>query len=306
MLGSTQTVDMETTRQNNFGRVFIAVLNPLLIPPELDVVIGDHYFELEFEVEKMGIDENGEEVLVEWKGGEGGEGKGEEGKGFDSSAKRDPKRHKSGEETENDLEKSPKGQNGEQPTMGTETLKQKVHHSSQGDFSAFLKETAEAIIDIAVSRELDVMAEKIMAENLEEVGELQMTIEGKNVADQLGLEAASQVGNKGVLQREVEEPVVQLEEVSNREGIQMGATLTAATKKIGSGGSARALTSSVMEGQGVNPAMGELLAAAAIPEALVTPTRASPRLTQYSDEHILTRVERRTAEKNWRAQQVIR
>jgi len=126
------------------------------------------------------------------------------------------------------------------------------------------------------------------------------------VADQLGLEAASQVGNKGVLQREVEEPVVQLEEVSNREGIQMGATLTAATKKIGSGGSARALTSSVMEGQGVNPAMGELLAAAAIPEALVTPTRASPRLTQYSDEHILTRVKRRTAEKNWRAQQVIR
>ena len=67
MLGSTQTVDMETTRQNDFGRVFIAVLNPLLIPPELDVVIGDHYFELEFEVEKMGIDENGEEVLVEWR-----------------------------------------------------------------------------------------------------------------------------------------------------------------------------------------------------------------------------------------------
>jgi hypothetical protein len=26
------------------------------------VVIGDHYFELEFEVEKVGVDENGEQA----------------------------------------------------------------------------------------------------------------------------------------------------------------------------------------------------------------------------------------------------
>jgi hypothetical protein len=30
------------------------------------VVIGDHYFELDFEVERVGIDENGEEVEFEW------------------------------------------------------------------------------------------------------------------------------------------------------------------------------------------------------------------------------------------------
>jgi hypothetical protein len=36
-----------------------------LIPANLDVVIGDHYFELEFEVEKFGFDENGEEVVIE-------------------------------------------------------------------------------------------------------------------------------------------------------------------------------------------------------------------------------------------------
>jgi hypothetical protein len=66
MLGSTQIVDMETTRKSDFGRVFVAVLNPGLIPTQLDVVIGDHYFELEFEVEKRGFDENGEEVVVEW------------------------------------------------------------------------------------------------------------------------------------------------------------------------------------------------------------------------------------------------
>ena len=46
----------------------MAVLNPALIPPELDMVIGDHYFELEFEVERMGFDENGEEAMIEWPG----------------------------------------------------------------------------------------------------------------------------------------------------------------------------------------------------------------------------------------------
>jgi hypothetical protein len=66
MLGSTQIVDMETTQNSEFGRVLVAVLNPGLIPTQLDVVIGDHYFELEFEVEKRGFDENGKEVDVEW------------------------------------------------------------------------------------------------------------------------------------------------------------------------------------------------------------------------------------------------
>ncbi|RLN03766.1 hypothetical protein C2845_PM13G11100 [Panicum miliaceum] len=166
-----------------------------------------------------------------------------------------------------------------------------------GIFSIF-EGTAEAIIDIAVSRELDVLVEKIMAKNIEEVGELQMTIEEKNISDQLGLEAAARDSNKEVLQGEVEEPVVQLEEVSNSEETHMGVTLIAAAKKIGSVGSARALTRTALEGQGVNPAVGELIAAAAIPEALVSPTRASSRLARSSDKHILTRVERRTAEKN--------
>ena len=59
MLGSTQIVDMETTRKSDFGRIFVAVLNPKLIPASLDVVVGDHYFELGFEVEKIGVDETG-------------------------------------------------------------------------------------------------------------------------------------------------------------------------------------------------------------------------------------------------------
>lgn len=101
-----------------------------------------------------------------------------------------------------------------------------------------------------------------------------------------------------VLQGEVEESVVQVEDMSNREETHMGVAQVVAAKEFGSGGSARALTSTILEGQGVTPAVGELLAAAAIPEALVSPTRASPRLARSSDEHILTRVERRMAEKN--------
>nr|TKW28836.1 hypothetical protein SEVIR_3G354600v2 [Setaria viridis] len=73
MLGSTQTVDMETTRKSDFGCIFVAVLNPSLIPARLDVVIGDHYFQLEFEVEKAGMDENGKETIFEWNGDGDGE-----------------------------------------------------------------------------------------------------------------------------------------------------------------------------------------------------------------------------------------
>ena len=95
MLGSTQTLDMESTRKNDFGRIQVAVLNPMLIPSHMDVVIGDHYFELDFEVEKLGLDENGEEVEVDWNGGEdGGEGKGEEESEKDQTKDRDPKRQK--------------------------------------------------------------------------------------------------------------------------------------------------------------------------------------------------------------------
>lgn len=72
MLRSTQTVDMETTRKSDFGRVFVAILN--LIPSHLNVVIGDHYFELDFEVERLEMDENGDEAVIEWSGDADAEG----------------------------------------------------------------------------------------------------------------------------------------------------------------------------------------------------------------------------------------
>jgi hypothetical protein len=51
MFGGTTKMDMVTTRRNNFGRFDVAVLNPVIIPSEMDVVIGTRWFELKFSVE---------------------------------------------------------------------------------------------------------------------------------------------------------------------------------------------------------------------------------------------------------------
>jgi hypothetical protein len=42
---------MVTTRASNFGRFVVAVLEPAAIPTKLDVIIGNRYFQLSFEVE---------------------------------------------------------------------------------------------------------------------------------------------------------------------------------------------------------------------------------------------------------------
>jgi hypothetical protein len=51
LFGVTQDVDMVTTRASNFGRFAVAVLEPKAIPTKLDVIIGNRYFQLIFEVE---------------------------------------------------------------------------------------------------------------------------------------------------------------------------------------------------------------------------------------------------------------
>jgi hypothetical protein len=51
LFGVTQDVDMVTTRASRFGRFAVAVLEPEAIPTKLDVIIGNRYFQLLFEVE---------------------------------------------------------------------------------------------------------------------------------------------------------------------------------------------------------------------------------------------------------------
>jgi hypothetical protein len=67
MVGSTQMVDMVRTRKNDFGHILVAVLDPALVPFKMDVVIRNHYFDLEIEMEKVGFDDR-----------DGGEGKEDE------------------------------------------------------------------------------------------------------------------------------------------------------------------------------------------------------------------------------------
>jgi hypothetical protein len=161
LLGATQTVDMETTRKNEFGRILVAVLDPKLIPRVLDVVIGDHYFDLEFEVEKKGFDEKGEEVDVEWDGGEGegdGEGKrqgpnSDDGLNNDQEKLIDNKRSK-GSEGE-DKSRDPRSES-EAPVNG--------HVLSKEEFEEFLSWKASKVIDEVVEEVLEDLADKVMKE----------------------------------------------------------------------------------------------------------------------------------------------
>jgi hypothetical protein len=137
MLGSTQTVDMETTRKNDFGRVLVAVLNPSLIPEKLDVVIGDHYFELDFEVEKWGFDENGDEAVIEWsKGGGDLEGEGEELLGNEEGQERRSKKQKK-EGSNSGATKDTTGDSTE-----TESWREQVLKMSEREFEVFLRKKA--------------------------------------------------------------------------------------------------------------------------------------------------------------------
>jgi hypothetical protein len=164
MLGSTQTVDMETTRKSDFGRVFVAVLNPKLIPASLDVVIGDHYFELGFEVEKIGVDENGEEAVVEWSREGDGEGKGEkDGREFfprEEELERVTKRLKNSSANGGSAAGSETCLNAD----GLSAFRKQVLSMNEEEFKKILKEKAEEILDISADRVLGEIADKVMGE----------------------------------------------------------------------------------------------------------------------------------------------
>jgi hypothetical protein len=171
MLGSTQIVDMETTRKSEFGRILVAVLNPLLIPAQLDVVIGDHYFELEFKVEKMGFDENGEEADFEWTGipmqeGDGG-GEEEDPMEEDLRGNRGAKRLKSAAAQEEGNEE-----------MDDDNFKKMIQNMSQSEFNKFLEKKAREIVDVAAMNVIDWAANKVMNDDEKEGDTAEATKEG--------------------------------------------------------------------------------------------------------------------------------
>jgi hypothetical protein len=185
MLGSTQIVEMEATRQNQYGRILVAVLNPSLIPAHLDVVIADHYFELEFEVEKWGFDENGEEASFEWNGGGGVvEGEGLEGdrmNGNEEEQERVAKKQKV-EEMNKDCE------------MKACTWKEQVQNMSKGEFEEFLRQKALEILNKAADSAYDEIADRVLLEEEEgqqKVAEDEVMKEGGAEGKCKALEAAA-------------------------------------------------------------------------------------------------------------------
>jgi hypothetical protein len=162
MVGSTQTVDMKTTRKNNFGRILVAVLDPNLVPAKLDVVIGDHYFELRFVKEQTGFDENGDEVEMNFQDGDDKDDASmeEEGGDDDQNFSRNAKRAKGDDmiiETSGNMGCNAGGAAANASMAArTEVLEDKV------------KRLAEEIIDMAVNNSINKCCDLVMAENDEE------------------------------------------------------------------------------------------------------------------------------------------
>ncbi|WVZ93689.1 hypothetical protein U9M48_039650 [Paspalum notatum var. saurae] len=57
IFGVTRNVDMKFTKKFGRSRLMVAVLNPDFVPEFVDVVIGDYVYELQFKVEKGGLDD---------------------------------------------------------------------------------------------------------------------------------------------------------------------------------------------------------------------------------------------------------
>jgi hypothetical protein len=179
MLGSTQIVDMETTRKGDFGRVLVAVLNPGLIPTQLDVVIGDHYFELEFEVEKRGFDENGEEVDVEWPVEmEECEGTGLAGGGRQAGVESSERLAKKQKRDEGNIGGEGEAEKDKEDGEVFVSWKEQVQNMSREEFEAFLKAKAGEILDKAAKNVIEDLADKVMGEADEAMQEVEKLAEG--------------------------------------------------------------------------------------------------------------------------------
>ncbi|RLN23396.1 hypothetical protein C2845_PM07G35170 [Panicum miliaceum] len=141
-------------------------------------------------------------------------------------------------------------------------LKEKVQQMNKEEFLAFLKEQAGQILDVAVDRTLDMVVDKVLAEREEDHSQLAVGAGSDNLV----------ISDQG---REGNQEGAQLEEmVENNDSAQN--SLLAGNKGADS----------------------EFQNAAAIPEALVSPPRSSPRLVKSADVHVLLKAERKAAEKN--------
>jgi len=281
LLGSTQSVDMETTRKSDFGRVLVAMLDPKLIPRTLDVVIGDHYFDLVFEVERKGFDENGDDVEIDWDGGEGegdGEGKGE-GKEPEADSETNPADGRT-EERENKRLKGGGEKLRDGPRSG-----QGPADRGQGlnEFQDVLHRKADLILDKVVEEVLEEAASKVLREE-------EVPVEVTD-GDVVGLHEK----NSGEVEMAMEvTPVVMQRGLTSMHGTVFNKGLGGDSEQGADLGERESSRLSTKEGL----AESKLTDAALIPEVLRSPSRASPRLAEMGAEHTLLKAERRMLSRN--------
>ncbi|KAJ1297426.1 hypothetical protein BS78_01G375300, partial [Paspalum vaginatum] len=290
MLGSTQSVDMEMTRKNNFGRIFITVLNPRLIPTHLYVVIGDHYFELSFEVEKIGIDEYGDEVELDLSNSDD-EGNKEEEEDLMDELEPEPSRElKRSKNSNTSLPEKVGNDSGKKEGVKNSFLAA-VQNLSEEEFEVFLKKTAEEILDISVNTVIGEVAGKVIAEDDVEMsqnnGGLRGGSDNSPIVVSCTVVPSVPIDNKMTL---ADYDHQQLTEVGNANytNVQVNLVSLISSDKVLEGGNNRVST----------PKSDFLVAVAAIPKSAISPTRASPRLAGLTDEHAMARAERMTAKKN--------
>lgn len=177
LFGSTQTVDMETTHKSSFGRIFVAVLDPKLLPPKLNVIIGDHYFELKFEIESKGFDENGDEVEMHFTDGDdnGTQDMEEDDPNGENNADREAKRSRSEDVgSENQTQVHPSSTD---VTVSMPPSKKSASMSSKqrAEMEEKIQKMVDEIIETAMNRTLEACADKVLAED--DLGEVEGMVE---------------------------------------------------------------------------------------------------------------------------------
>lgn len=292
MLGSTQTVDMETTRKSNFGRILVAVLDPKLLPPKLDTVIGDHYFDLKFELEPVGFDDNGDEVIFNFEEGNDGENQGMEEddpnaeRGLDREGKRSRREHVAAPGEQD----AALGKDGTSANSNKNTLT--MSDMLREEMEAKVQRMAAEIIDMAVDKTLDFCVDNVLAEEDDEQGLGAM--EDDSSAFETFSDGSGGVGwvtGSEIAASEKLPPV-------DRPGRAGERLVAGCLVRRGSGSAPPTFRAELQQPDlGARPT-DQLTVAAGIKEAALSPTRASPRLASVADQHILEKAKKRAAWRN--------
>ncbi|EEE52026.1 hypothetical protein OsJ_33745 [Oryza sativa Japonica Group] len=180
-----------------------------IIPRNIDVVIADHYFELRFEVEKKGFDDNGDEVEFHFEK--------EDGDGDDGGLDNMEDGKENGNEKEGDHMRDMNsgmildGQDGGSKENGDKMTEQEARVEEEEEE---LKKMADQIIDVVVEDMLGEIYDRVAREG-----------EEQDLGNRQGQEMGDGLQEKVVLMANVEEvivmPVRSSKRLANGEGIQL-------------------------------------------------------------------------------------